>query len=472
MVLCSVLRFIILSVSYKKLETYIVFCKKPIFLCYNSYMKSLNSGNLKRDFFKFIVPCVINLIVFSLYSIVDGIFVSRYVGAYGLASINICHPFLSVLFCIGILLAVGASTLIADALGRKDTDYACFVFSENLIVTVIIGIVISALVYFFLTPFSMFLGADADTYIYTREYLGTLGWFSISFILEYSLEFLVKTDGNPILSLVAVISSSLINIFLDYVFVAVFSLGVFGAALATGISQVLATVVFLAYILTAKDGLFTFKRFKWDFSVYKKLIPLGVADGSLEICSAIILWIYNRIIRGKYGADGIAAYTVVAYVNNLVFNMEIGVSQGMQPLVSYYHGAKDKASAQKLYKHALVFEMVLSVIVFACVLFFAGNISQMFIKEDNSIADISSKWLRIVSLSFPIIGFNIVSGGYLTAMLKPRKSIIISLLRAFFAQVIVLFTLYFVFGAGSVFYTAVIAEFVVLFVSISFVKKV
>lgn len=422
-------------------------------------MLSLSSGNLKRDYARFCIPCITNLIVFSLYSIIDGLFVSHCVGAEAMAAVSLSHPFLSVLFCLGITLAVGGSTLIARSLGEKNQEQADFIFSQNLVVTILAGILIGILMLCFLRPVSLFLGADTDTLSHTLDYLGSIAPFSLFFIMEYNLEFLVKTDGNPLLSLITVTSCSLFNIFLDWLFVARFGMGTFGAGLATGISQTIASAIFLSYILFSKKGLFHFKKFKWNLKIYGRLLALGAADGSMEILSAILVLIYNRILNEHLGTTGVAAFGTVIYLNNLVFNMNTGVTQGMEPLVSYHKGAGEQKACSRLFRYALTLQLCLSVVAFICCEFFTGPIVRLFFREsDMAVCELAIYGLKIFAFVFLLMGFNLLCSGYMTAQCRPGSALTISLGRAFFIHALMLFLVLKLFGIDRIWWAAVISE--------------
>ena len=435
-------------------------------------MKSLYSGNLKRDYARFCFPCIANLIVFSIYSIVDCLFVSHYVGADALAAVTLSHPYMSILFSIGITLAVGAGTLIAEALGEKNQKRADFIFSENLIVTIILGIIICIPALIFLKPFSLFLGADASTINHTADYIGSIAPFSVFFIMEYNLEFLVKTDGNPTLSLFTVIGTSLLNIFLDWLFVAIWGMGTFGAGLATGISQTIATLIFLSYILFSKNGLFHFHRFKWDLSLYKNLIPLGFADGSMEVLSAIMVLLYNNMLEKNIGTDGVAAFGVVIYIFNLVFNMSTGVTQGMEPLVSYHLGAENRQNCKKLYRYALTLQLILGIAVFLVCEIFTDEIVGLFYQPQETTAIALSVYgLRRYACCFVLLGFNLLTSGYMTALCRPVPALTISLGRAFFVHATALFCIFALFGINNIWWSVVISEGVVAVVSLVLLLK-
>lgn len=177
--------------------------------------------------------------VFSLYSIVDGLMVAKGVGEYAMAAVNLAVPFTNVLFSIGVIFAVGTSTIIAIYLGQNQGEKANSLFSQNIVLLTCVGLTITVLVFVFLEPFAVLLGAKGVTYQYTIDYLRGLAPFALCFIISYNMEVLIKTDGYPRLAILTVITGCLANCVLDYIAIFVLNLGVWGAAFATGLSQLL-----------------------------------------------------------------------------------------------------------------------------------------------------------------------------------------------------------------------------------------
>ncbi|MEG0321507.1 MAG: MATE family efflux transporter, partial [Oscillospiraceae bacterium] len=238
--------------------------------------------DLLKRFFKFVIPSIVSMWVFSLYSMVDGMYVSHGVGESALAAVNLSMPYTAVIFTVGLLFATGTSTVISIALGQKNLNSARTYFNQNLVVVGIISIIFTILTLIFLDPIAHFLGATPSTLTYVKEYVGTISVFFVFFTISYNLEVQVKADGAPQISTIGVISCALMNVVLDYVFVIAIPWGVFGAAFATGLSQMTSTTVFVIYFLTHKEKL-RFQKFQPEPSIYRRILPLGLSDGLTEL---------------------------------------------------------------------------------------------------------------------------------------------------------------------------------------------
>ena len=209
----------------------------------------IEGKSLKSDFLRFIIPAIIAQWVFSLYTMVDGIFVARGVSEVALTAVNISMPFTTGLFSISILFAVGNSTIVAILLGQGEKERANEVFTQNVVLLCTLSVLITILVIVFLEPFARFLGATDNILSYAKTYIGTIAPFSMAYILSYSFETLIKTDGYPKLATIYVTSGSVLNCILDYILVMVLHKGVWGAAFATGISQAAVILLYLLHFL-------------------------------------------------------------------------------------------------------------------------------------------------------------------------------------------------------------------------------
>ena len=203
----------------------------------------LNKRSLLSQFLHFSAATVASLMVFSLYSIVDGLFVATGVGEYAMSAVNLAVRFMNAMFSIAVLFAVGTSTIIAIYLGQNQGEKANSLFSQNIVLLTCVGLTITVLVFVFLEPFAVLLGAKGVTYQYTIDYLRGLAPFALCFIISYNMEVLIKTDGYPRLAILTVITGCLANCVLDYIAIFVLDLGVWGAAFATGLSQLLTCII-------------------------------------------------------------------------------------------------------------------------------------------------------------------------------------------------------------------------------------
>lgn len=431
----------------------------------------LNERSLLSQFLHFTAATVSSLMVFSLYSIVDGLFVAKGVGEYAMSSVNLAVPFTNVLFSIAIIFAVGTSTIIAIYLGRGEGEKANSLFSQNLVLLAMTGLVITALVLIFLEPFARLLGAKGVTLPYTIDYLRGLAPFAVCFIISYNLEVLIKTDGYPRLAIITVVTGCLTNCVLDYVAIFVLDWGVWGAAVATGTSQLLTCVIYLCHFLGRKTT-FHPVRFRMDWRIYKRLIPIGVADGVTELCNGVMIFLFNRVILRCLGDDGLVCYTIIAYVNTLIINTMLGISQGSQPLVSYHYGKEDAAGYKKLLRYGFTAVGIMTAVIFAGVMIFAPQIAGIFLGgEKPELLGSAAGALRRYGLCYILLGSNILMGGFLTAVERPKAAISISVGRGLAFQAGALLLLAAAVGGTGIWFAPVISETLCAVMAVWFLRR-
>ena len=431
----------------------------------------LNERSLLSQFLHFIAATVASLMVFSLYSIVDGLFVAKGVGEYAMSAVNLAVPFTNVLFSIAIIFAVGSSTIIAIYLGQEQGEKANGLFSQNLALLVAIGLTISVLVFVFLEPFARLLGARGVTLPYTIDYLKGLAPFAVCFIVSYNMEVLIKTDGYPKLAILTVVIGCLTNCVLDYLAIFVLDWGVWGAAVATGLSQLLTCVIYLAHFLQGHNT-FHLVRFKMDWSIYRRLLPIGVADGVTELCNGVMIFLFNRIILQCLGDDGLVSYTIIAYVNTLIVNTMLGISQGSQPLISYHYGKEDAAGYRKLLRYGATAVAIMTAVIFAGVMLFAPQIAGIFVDAEKPwLAADTAGALRRYGLCYLLLGGNILMGGFLTAVEQPKAAISISVGRGLAFQAGALFLLAFAVGGTAIWYAPLVSEALCAVMAVLFMRK-
>ena len=418
----------------------------------------LQRRSLLTQFLHYAAATVASLMVFSLYSIVDGWMVARGVGEYAMAAVNLAVPFTNVLFSIAVIFAVGTSTLIAIDLGQGRPEEANRLFSQNLVLLTAIGAALSVLVLVFTEQFARLLGAKDVTLAYTVDYLRGLAPFALCFIVSYNLEVLVKTDGAPRLAIITVVTGCLTNCVLDYLAIFVFGLGAWGAAAATGVSQLLTCVIYLRHFLRGKTT-FHPVRFRMDWRVYRRLLPIGAADGMTELCNGVMIFLFNRVILRCLGQEGLVSYTIIAYVNTLIVNTMLGVSQGSQPLVSYHYGKDDRQGCRTLLRYGLTAVGIMTALIFAAVELLAPQLARLFLgTEQAELAAASALALRRYGLAYLLMGFNILAAGYLTAVERPKGAICISLGRGLAVQAAALLALAAAAGGNAIWFAPPISE--------------
>lgn len=427
--------------------------------------------SLFKQFLRYLGPSVVAMWVFSLYTIVDGIFVSKGVGELALAAVNISMPFINFVFAISVLFSTGASTIIAMYLGKKDLENANEAFSLNLFTITILAIIITVTSILGLNYLAKVLGATPYTIGYVKDYLFIISLFNIFFIVSYSLEVIVKADGFPFLATIGVVISAITNIVLDYIFVIKLGYGVKGAAVATGIAQVLSTVFFLSHFLRKKSTL-RFVKFKLNFNTIKRIIFLGFPDCTSELSVGIVTILFNQTLLRLIGQDALISYSVICYVNTLILMTMIGITQGAQPLISFYFGAGEIDKVNHLLKMGLKTVLITSLVVFGASILFAGNITGLFINpQETQLFNNTISVFKLYSISFLFVGFNLIISGFFVSIEQPLYSSIISLGRSLVLVTISLFLLTKLFGGDAIWVTTAVSEFVCLVISLSLLFK-
>ena len=368
------------------------------------------------------------MIIFSLYSMVDGFFVSKYVGVEALSAVNLSMPFINIVFALGIIAAVGSQTMCGVFIGRKNYMKANKIFSFNIKTVTIFSIILTVLFYFNMDTIARLLGATEELGPLVIEYLGHIVYFVPFLMISYNFEVMVKVDGFPRLAVATVITCGLSNVILDYVLV------------ATGFSQVISTVVYLIHFTVGKSNL-EFVEVKFSFDTLKSIFSLGVGDFVSEVGIAMIVLFYNIFIIKFLGEKSIATFSVISYVNNLALTCFAGITQGTQPLLSYYYGKKDYDSLKKLFRLATAAIFVTGVVFLAASQLFPERIFRIFLDVDKETLSYSVESLRKFSISFMITGFNVLIAAVCVSFLKPKYSVTINILRSFVTIYLALFVL-------------------------------
>lgn len=422
--------------------------------------------NHKKQFFKFVIPSVVSMLVFNLYTMVDGIYVARFVGEHALSAVNISMPYVNFIFAFSILFSVGTSTVVAIFRGENNMKSANETFTRNTIFLTVCALIITLLALVFQNELALFLGASEVTLPYVHDYLGVLIWFTFFFIVSYSMEVLVKTDGFPKLATAAVSVGAVTNIVMDYVLVVHVGMGIRGAAIATGLSQVLTFTVFTIHFL-GKRGTIHWCKTTMDLSVYKRIVPIGTADFITELSAGTIIFLFNHAILKHIGDNGVVTYTVITYIYNIVMMTFTGISQGMQPLVSFYRGRREEKTCRLFLRYALYSTFAMSLLALAICLFMTPALVSIFI--DASRAELFTYTVhafRIYSLCYLVIGYNIVCSGYFAAVEKSGYSFTISLLRGFVLIAASIWIMGELFQGEGIWYATLVCESSTLVVSI------
>lgn len=409
---------------------------------------------------RFALPSIIMMIFMSLYTIVDGIFVSRYVGSNALSSLNIVYPVINVVIAVAMMFATGGNAIISQYLGRGEKKEARECLSQFVLIGFCVSVMIMGIALCFLTPICYFLGAKDTLLADCRIYLKILVLFAPACMLQTLFQSYLVTAGQPGLGMILTIGAGILNVMLDYVFIVCFRMGVSGAALATGIGQSVPAVAGLIFFFTTKKELY-FTRFPIRVKEIGKACYNGSSEMVAQLSNALVTFLFNIILIGLVGEHGVAAITILLYGQFLFNAFYIGLSIGVSPVVGFQYGAGDKRQLQRVYKITMAFVIVSSAVITLFSIAASKSIVTIFTKEAETFA-LASTGFRIFAVNFLFSGINIVSSGFFTALSNGKISALISFSRTLVFMVISLLTLPHIWGVTGVWVAVPVAEFVTL----------
>ena len=430
-----------------------------------------------KTIFKYAIPNVISMWIFTLYTMIDGVFISRFVGSTALAGVNLALPLINFIFSISIMIGVGSSTLIAIKFGENKYDEGNRIFTLATFLNLFLGILISAMILFNIDRVINILGADKsqEVYKYVKEYLTIIVFFSVFYMSGYAFEIYIKIDGKPSYPAICVLVGGFTNLILDYVFVVIFNYGVTGAAIATGISQVIScTMLFLYIVLKAKlkAKYIKFKKLtKISFDKISKIFKTGFSEFLTEISSGILILIYNLVILNKIGVLGVSIFGTVSYITSFITMTMIGFSQGIQPVISYNLGKKNHKNLKDILKISIIFLGVLGIFCSFFISLFSEYIGKIFFREQDMILYVK-RVLRIYSLSYVVVGINIFISAYFTAIKKVIYSALITFPRGILFNSILLLILPNIFGNKVIWIVSFLSEVLTIFICVYLLKKI
>ena len=425
----------------------------------------LLEGDMKRIFLKYLIPSVGGMLGVSLYVLGDTIIVGRGIGSVGLAALNISIPMINVFNGLGLLFGMGASTAISISRGRGDERQVNNIFTISVILTILAGLILTAIRVFFLDELCLLLGASTDTFAMSRDYLGVIMTFSPMFLLNYTLTVLIRNDGSPNLSMWGMLTGSIVNVILDYIFIFIFGWGMWGAALATSFSPILGLLILSAHFITKKNKM-KFTKIKLNVSILKRILSNGFASFVVEISAGVVIFIFNIVILGLNGDIGVSAYSIIANLSLIATAIFTGIGQAIQPIVSVNFGAKKIERVYEAGKLAIYTSLGLGILFYMVGLLFPEFLVSMFSKGDKALLDITVKGIKIYFMSFILMGINIVLTSYLQSKEYAKASMMISLLRGFIFTVVYLLILSRIFGITGVWMTLPLAELSTIILSV------
>ncbi len=385
--------------------------------------------------FRFCLPSVVMMVFTSIYGVVDGYFVSNFVGKTPFAAVNLIMPFLMILGGVGFMIGTGGSALVAKYLGEQNNDQARRVFSMMLIVTLILGVSTSALGFIFAENVAQLLGADSELLPYCVTYARTCLIFNTMFMLQNVFQSFLVTAERPKMGLAVVIAAGCTNMLLDFLFIAVFELDVVGAALATGLSQTVGGLLPLIFFLRRNNGSkLHMVRTRLEFRPILQACANGASELMTSISSSIVSMLYNFQLLRLAGQDGVSAYGVLMYVQFIFAAVYIGYAIGTAPITGYNYGAQNHAELKNIRRKSIKVTLTAGVIMVIIAELLAPVLAGIFVGYDKDLFGMTVHAFRLFSFTFLLSGFNIWCSSFFTALNNGAVSAAVSFLRTLVFQ--------------------------------------
>lgn len=421
-----------------------------------------------RRLIRFTLPSILMMIFTSIYGVVDGFFVSNFVGKTPFAAVNFIMPFLMVVGAMGFMFGAGGSALIAKMMGEGKPKKAQNIFSLIVGATVICGFVISVISIIFLRPIARFLGAEGamltDCVRYGRIILVALPFL----MLQYAFSSLVVTAEKPKLGLIVTIIAGVINMAFDALFMAAFKWGIVGAALASALGQIAGGVVPLIYFARKNSSRLQLGKPEWDGKALARVCTNGSSELMSTISMSVIGMLYNAQLMKYAGEDGVAAYGTIMYVNFIFLAVFVGYATGVAPVISYHYGAGNKKELGSLLKKSSVIILISSAAMFAVSEFMASPLASAFVGYDKALLKMTVHAFTIYAFSFLFAGVSIYGSSFFTALNDGLTSALIAFLRTLLFQSAAVMILPLIWGLDGIWYSIVAAEIMAVAVTLFF----
>lgn len=407
------------------------------------------------------------MIFMGLYTVVDTIFVARFVDTNALSALNIVCPVINLIVGFGTMLATGGSAIIARKMGAGKQTRAAQDFTLIIAVGILSGVLIAVTGTAFIDGIVQYLGANRILFPYCREYLFILLLFTPASILQVLFQNLFVTAGRPGLGMLLGISAGIANIFLDYFFMVPLQMGIKGAALGTGIGYLIPAAAGLLFFSAGKSNLH-FKRPVIDIAVLTESCTNGCSEMVSQGAAAVTTYLFNRIMMRLLGENGVAAITILIYTQFLLNALFIGFSMGVAPVISYHYGKRDKKQLKNIFSICMRFVFFLSVSVFMAAFLFGPQLVHIFSEKGTPVYEIARNGFLIFPFSFLFCGLNIFISAAFTALSNGKLSAVLSFLRTFGFITVLLLTLPALFGVTGVWLAVPVAELLAAIVALVF----
>ena len=433
-----------------------------------------------RKLLRFVAPSIVMMVFISIYSIVDGFFVSNFVGDIQFSALNLIYPLISIFAAVGFMLGTGGTAVVSKKLGEGQKEEANRIFSMLVYATLIIGVLLMVIGLIILRPVAEWF-ASAEKKLTDQErkelidYCVTYGRILLislpMFMIQNTFQSFFVTAEKARLGLYVTIGAGLGNILFDALFVVVFDLGLVGAAYATAINQCVGGLIPFFYFARKNDSLLRLCKTNFRGKIFGEICTNGLSELISNISLSVISILYNAQLMKYLGIDGVSAYGIMMYLGFIFIAVFLGYSLGSAPIIGYHYGANNKRELKNVFKKSVMLICAFAVLMTAGSILFSGPLSGIFVRKGTSLWSTTSKGFKIYALSFLICGLNIFASSFFTALSNGALSFILSLFRTFICQAVAVMVLPMIWGVNGIWAASVVAEIISLALSTFLIFK-
>ncbi|MDE5601015.1 MAG: MATE family efflux transporter [Clostridia bacterium] len=421
-----------------------------------------------KKLFRFVLPSIFMMIITSIYGVIDGLFISNFVGKTPFAAINLVMPLIMILGGMGFMLGTGGTALVAKKLGEKDRDNANRYFTMVIMFAIVLGIVLSAIGIAVIRPVSRLLGATDDMIEHCVLYGRVMLCFTTFFMLQSIFHSFLAAAEKSKLGLIITLIAGCTNAALDALFIVAFKWGLVGAAVATGIGQMIGGIVPLVYFARKNSSLLKLTKTKIEIRPLLAACANGSSELLTNVASSIVSMFYNAQLMKYLGENGVSAYGVLMYVQFIFIAIEIGFTMGSAPIVAFNYGAENHAELKNVFKKSMISMGAAGVILSGLAQALAIPLAKIFVGYDAELYKLTVYAFRLFSFAFIFSGITIYSSVFFTALNNGLVSAILSFLRALVFQVLFVFVLPILFGVDGIWWAMFATEICAFIISMAF----
>ena len=407
---------------------------------------------------RFVIPSVAMMIFTSVYGVIDGLFVSNFVGKTPFAAVNLIIPFCMILGAFGFMFGTGGTALVAKTLGEGKKERANQIFSMLIYVALLLGILLALFGIVFVEPIALKLGADAAMLGYCVKYARVVLLGLPFFMLQNMFQSFLIAAEKPKMGLMVTIAAGVTNMVLDALFIAIFRWGVVGAAAATALSQFVGGVVPFLFFVRKNNSKLRLTKTKMMGKELLRTCTNGSSELVTNISLSLVCMLYNVQLLKIAGQNGVAAYGVIMYVNFIFISIYLGYAFGTAPIIAFHYGAKNTAELQNVLKKSLKILLAAGILLFGAAFLLSGMLAKIFVGYDAALYAMTARGFRLYAVSYLLAGFNIYGSSFFTALNNGIVSAAISFLRTVVFEVAAIMILPVFFRLDGIWCAITVAE--------------